>query len=139
MNHDIHGSLFFWLRSKLRFAAVAAIAGMLTSTSASAQEFMTQEELLATIPGGQLSSISNKDGKTPWAQVYSRATGKKKGVYNGIWDGKNKYSGEWYVKGDQWCEKGDWGEKCWSIERVGAKELRIYEDGKPKKNSWMLK
>ena len=124
--------------SALSKAVVLVAFYLMVPTVATAQNFMSQEELLATIPGGQVSGISNSDGKTRWAQAYSKATSKKKGVYNGLW-GKDKYKGEWYVKGDQWCEKGDWGEKCWSIERVGAKELRIYDEGKPKKNTWKLK
>lgn len=100
---------------------------------------MSQKELLATIPGGQISGVSNQDGKTKWVQAYSKANKKKRGVLSGLWGGKDKYEGEWFVQGDQWCEKGSWGEKCWSIERVGSKKLRIYENGVPKKNTWKLK
>lgn len=117
----------------------AAAFGAMAPTMSFAQEFMTQEELLATIPGNQLSGISNNDGKTPWVQAYSKATRKKNGKLNGLWNGKDKYSGDWFVKDDQWCEKGDWGQKCWSIERIGSNEFRIYEGGQPMKNTWKLK
>ncbi len=124
-----------------RFCATAIAVGiaLCASSAVHAQTFMTQSELLATIPGSQMSGVSNQDNKTPWVQAYSKATQKKTGKYNGIWGGKDKYTGEFFVKGDQWCEKGDWGQKCWSVERVSAKELRIYDNGKPKKNTWMLK
>lgn len=100
---------------------------------------MSQSELLATIPGSQLSGISNNDGKTRWIQAYSQASRKNDGLLNGLWGGKDKYTGQWFVKGDQWCEKGDWGQGCWSIERVGPKELRVYDDGKALKNTWKIK
>ncbi|WP_159089939.1 hypothetical protein [Ruegeria sp. Alg231-54] len=127
------------VRSILGIAVIAAGFGAMTSTTAFAQVFMTQEELLATILGGQLSGVSNNDGKTPWVQAYSKATSKKNGKLNGLWDGKDKYTGDWFVKDDQWCEKGNWGQKCWSVERIGANEFRIYENGQPKKNTWKLK
>lgn len=139
MSYGLHSFQLKNARSLLSKAVVIATFGAMTSTMALAQEFMTQEELLATIPGGQLSGVSNNDGKTPWVQAYSKATSKKNGKLNGLWDGKDKYTGDWFVKGDQWCEKGDWGQKCWSVERIGTKEFRIYEDGIPKKNTWKLK
>ena len=53
--------------------AVAFVAfGFMTPTMATAQNFMSQEELLATIPGGQVSGIANSDGKTRWVQAYSK-------------------------------------------------------------------
>ncbi len=137
-----YGLCNFQLKSVRSFLSVAVIAagfGAMTTTTGFAQVFMTQEELLATIPGGQLSGVSNNDGKTPWIQAYSKATSKKNGKLNGLWDGKDKYTGDWFVKDDQWCEKGNWGQKCWSVERIGANEFRIYENGQPKKNTWKLK
>lgn len=122
--------------SLFAFSIVVLLA---TPHDVRAQQFMTKDELLAAIPGNQLSGISNQDGKTPWVQAYSKATKKNTGIYNGIWNRKDKYSGEWFVKGDQWCEKGDWGQQCWSLERVRAKEFRIYKDGKPLKKTWKLK
>ncbi|MEP0960320.1 MAG: hypothetical protein ABJQ70_14505 [Roseobacter sp.] len=37
--------------------------------SLQAQNFMTQDELLATIPGSYIFSTSNQDAKTPWVQA----------------------------------------------------------------------
>ena len=110
-----------------------------TAQVTQAQDFMTQAELLATIPGSQISGISNRDGKTPWVQAYSKANSKNRGLLNGIWNKKDKYQSEWYVKGDQWCEKWDSGEGCWSAERIRKKNLRMYKDGEPLKNTWNLK
>ena len=64
-----------------------AIAAVLMSTQfAAAQSFMTNEELLATIPGHTLYGISNSDGKTQWAQTYSAYKGRKKGTVAGeLW------------------------------------------------------
>jgi len=139
MSHMSHNFKFTNARSFLGIAIAIAAFGVTTPTIVVAQDFMTQEELLATIPGGQLSGVSNSDGKTPWIQAYSKATSKKNGKLNGLWNGKDKYTGDWFVKGDQWCEKGDWGQGCWSVERVGTNEFRIYKDGKPQKNTWKLK
>ena len=56
--------------------AVALVAfWLMTPTMATAQSFMSQEELLATIPGGQVSGISNSDGKTRWAQARKPLSG----------------------------------------------------------------
>ena len=126
-------------RSKSFMAVMAAALLFFAPQTAQAQEFMTQKELLATIPGNQLSGTSNQDGKTPWVQAYSKASKGKKGLLNGLWNNKDKYQSEWYVKGDQWCEKWDSGEGCWQVERVSAKKLRAYKNGKPLKNTWNLK
>lgn len=120
-------------------AVTAAALLFIAPQAAQAQEFMTQKELLATIPGSQLSEISNQDGKTPWIQAYSKASKGKKGLLNGLWNNKDKYRFEWYVNGDQWCKKWDGGEGCWQIERVSAEKLRPYKNGKPLKNTWNLK
>jgi hypothetical protein len=105
----------------------------LTSSNAVAQEFMSQEELLATFPGSTIRAKSN-NGKS-WFQIYS--TGGKKGTIEGEFDGAPIKS-KWYVKGDQWCE--DWGDgkACWDVERVDEKSLRIYENGTPRKNLWKI-
>ena len=120
-------------------AFIASVAVLLGPLPAHAQNFMTQSELLATLPGSQISGVSNRDGKTPWVQAYSKANGSKKGLISGIWNKKDKYQNEWYVKGDQWCEIWDGGEGCWQIERESAKKLRVYKDGKPLKNTWNLR
>lgn len=116
-----------------------AIAAILMSTQfAAAQSFMTNEELLATIPGHTFYGISNSDGKTQWAQTYSAYKGRKKGKVAGNFGGE-KYEGKWQVKNDQWCEDWSTGKGCWSIERVDAKNIRVYKDGEPLKNFWTLK
>lgn len=105
----------------------------LTSGNVVAQEFMTQEELLATFPGSTIRAKSD-NGKS-WFQVYS--TGKKKGTITGEFDG-TPITSKWYVKGDQWCENWGDGKACWDVERVDEKSLRIYENGKPRKHLWKL-
>jgi len=135
-------SLFVSQQSKIKAIFCSAIASgmlLLGPLPAHAQDFMTQSELLATLPGSQISGVSNRDGKTPWVQAFSKDNGSKKGLVSGIWNKKDKYQNEWYVKGDQWCEKGDDFEGCWQIERVSAKKLRVYKNGKPLKNTWNLR
>ncbi len=117
--------------------AISALAGFLfLASTAQAQEFMTQKELLATIPGNTIYGISIQDDKTRWIQSYGK--GRKKGKIAGVY-GKEQYKAKWSVKGNLWCE--DWGDggACWNIERVGAKSLRMYNGGKPQKRLWKLK
>ncbi len=111
---------------------VGALA--IAPTAASATEFMSKADLLATIPGRTISAKDNKG--TPWTQVYS--SGKTKGTIEGDYNGK-AFTAKWFVKGDQWCE--DWGDgkACWDVERVDETSLRMYENGKPKKNLWKLR
>ncbi len=115
-----------------------AIMAVLMSTQiASAQTFMTSEELLSTIPGQTFYGISSKN--TQWIQTYSAVKGrKKKGKIAGNSDGAD-YEAKWHVKDDQWCEDWGTGKACWSMERVDAKNFRIYIDGKPQKNFWTLR
>lgn len=114
--------------------ALTLLPGTIASTGAAqAQEFMTQEELLAAIPGHTIRAKS-KDG-TSWFQVYS--TGKKKGTIEGEF-GDQPIKSKWYVTGDQWCEDWGAGKACWDVERVDANSLRLYENGTPKKNLWKL-
>jgi hypothetical protein len=120
---------------------VVVIIAMLMSTQfAAAQTLMTNKELLVTIPGKTLNGLSNIDNKTQWTKTFSARKGRsKKGKILGYYSGK-KHESNWKVKNDQWCEywrSGKW--KCFSLERVGAKEFRIYKDGKPLKNFWTLK
>lgn len=122
-----------------RFCTTFTLAAMLTSFPAAvlAQSFMTEEELLATIPGSMINAKTNKD--VPWAQSYSAYKGgKKKGVVKGIMN-DTKYDAKWYVENGQWCE--DWGDghACWQVERVDENSLRMYTDGKPRPNLWILK
>ena len=122
--------------NKAKIACSTFVVCLLVANSASTQEFMTQKELLATIPGGTLSGISNSDDKTRWVQNYGK--GRKKGKIAGLF-GKEQYKSKWFVKGNKWCEDWGTGNGCWDVERVGEKELRGYVDGKPLKNSWMIK
>ena len=115
---------------------LSAAVLVMSSASASAQEFMTQKELLATFPGSTLSGISNTDGKTPWAQAYGK--GRKKGKIAGNYGGST-YEAKWYVDGDQWCEDWGSGSGCWQVVQTSAKEFQMYKDGKPLKNPWKMK
>ncbi len=45
---------------------------------------------------------------------------------------------KWYVEGDKWCENWGDGHACWDVEQVDAKSLRLYENGKAKKNLWHI-
>lgn len=119
------------------FAIIAAF-GAANPTQAIAQQFMSEAELLATLPGSQVSAISNADGKTKWSQAYSAYNGKKRGNISGVWNGKDRYKAKWFVRNGQWCEHWETGKACWHIERVSKKRLRIYEDGKPLKNTWNI-
>lgn len=120
------------------FTAVALGISLfcLSADAAQAQTFTTEDELLATIPGSSINSKTNKG--VNWAQNYSKANGKRKGVIKGIFDCA-KYDAKWFVKGGQWCENWGDGEGCWSVEQVDAKSLRMYENGKPRPNLWIFK
>jgi hypothetical protein len=124
--------------TSLRFLIVAgAIAVCGIPASATATEFMSEKEILQTIPGSVIRSTSN-DG-TKWVQSYSGYKGgAKKGIIKGNFGG-TKYDAKWFVKKGQWCENWGDGEACWQVERVDAKSLRLYENGKAKKNLWKLK
>jgi hypothetical protein len=110
-----------------------------TSSSTSAQQasFMTQSELLATIPGATLYGISSNDGATPWVQAYS--SGGKKGIISGLWN-EDPYQARWYVKDDMWCETGNEYDTCWSVVKVSDKQLQAYKEGGEKtKNPWNIR
>lgn len=119
---------------------VSIVAGLaflfLGAPAAQAQTFMTEEELLATIPGSSISSKTDEGVK--WSQNYGKANGKRKGAIKGIFDGA-KYDSKWYVQDGLWCE--DWGDdhECFGVERVDAKSLRIYRGTKARPNLWKLK
>lgn len=115
--------------------AVAAV--FLLTTPVFAQTFMSEDELLATIPGSTIDGKNNK-GK-PWVQAYSKYDGKhKKGAIAGNSDG-NSFKSKWSVKKGQWCENWGSGDECWQVERVSPKELRMYAGGKPRPNLWVLR
>lgn len=124
--------------ASVRLACTAAIAAtaLLVSAPAFAQTFMSDEELLATIPGSIIDSTS-KDG-TRWAQAYSKHGGKKSGSINVNFGGAKSKS-KWSVKDGQWCEDWGSGNACWQVEQVSEKELRMYENGKPKPNLWVMR
>ena len=117
-----------------RAIALGAVALALSAGASLAVEFMTQEELLATIPGHSIHAKTNEG--VPWVQTYSK--GKKKGKVKGKM-GDQTFESIWFVKGDQWCE--DWGDgsACWDVERVDENSLRMYENGKPRKHLWKVK
>ena len=115
---------------------VAATVLAFSTVEASSQDFMTQEQLLALIPGATIKAKDNKG--TPWTQVYGAYNGtKKKGKITGDYDGTSIKS-KWYVNGNQWCEDWGSGHACWDVELVGARSVRMYENGVPKKNVWKL-
>ncbi|MFN6951503.1 MAG: hypothetical protein ACK4NE_02770 [Albidovulum sp.] len=98
---------------------------------------MSEEELLATFPGSTIDGKTDKGKK--WAQAYSAYDGKnKKGVIAGKFDGADIKS-KWYVENGKWCENWGDGHACWQVERVGARKLRMYVDGKPRPNLWVLR
>lgn len=122
--------------SKAFLATSSLILLCLTAPMAQAQTFMSEDELLATIPGSSVYSKTNEG--VSWAQNYGKANGKRKGAIKGVFDGA-KYDAKWFVKEGQWCENWGDGEGCWSVEQVDAKSLRMYEGGKPRPNLWKLK
>lgn len=125
------------LRNLATSVAVVATLSMGVATQALAQDFMSQKQILATIPGATLYGVSSSDGKTKWAQAYSK--GGKKGKINGVW-GDKQYKANWYVKGDTFCEKGSDYDSCWNIVRVDEKTLQAYKKGgKKTKNPWYIK
>ncbi|MEL6432198.1 MAG: hypothetical protein AAFQ28_00175 [Pseudomonadota bacterium] len=130
---------FYWTKRMAAFVACLMIAHLANAVPAQAQQFMSEAELLATIPGSQISGISNQDGKTEWVQAYSKYNGRTNGAISGLWDGKDKYKAKWFVRNGQWCEEWDSGKGCWQVERLSEKKLRIYLDGKPFKNTWSIR
>lgn len=120
--------------SPTKFIISAAAGLFFVASPVSAQEFMTQAELLATIPGRTIQAKTDKG--VPWAQAYS--AGKKKGTIAVNFNGE-KSASKWFVKGDKWCEDWGSGKACWDVERVDESSLRMYENGKAKKHLWKLK
>jgi hypothetical protein len=118
--------------------AAATIAALLFfAAPAIAQTFMSEDELLATFPGSTIDGKTNKGVK--WVQAYSAFDGKKKkGAIAGKFDGADIKS-KWYVENGMWCENWGEGHACWQVERVSAKKLRMYENGKPRSNLWVLR
>ncbi len=126
-----------WTRNRAKAKALAAMAAAFLAASAgaaAAQEFLTQAQLLATFPGKTVQSKS--DDGTPWAQAYSK--GRKKGKINGKF-GDQDITARWYVEGDTWCEDWGSGSACWQVEQVDANSFRMYANGKPRKNLWVVR
>lgn len=121
------------LKSALALCAVT----MALAAPLSAQEFMSEDDLLATIPGSVIDGKSNNG--TVWAQAYSAYKGGKKAGTINVNFGGEKSKSKWSVKDGMWCEDWGSGSACWQVERVGAKGLRMYENGKAKKNVWQLR
>ena len=116
--------------------AVALVC--LTAPIASARTFLSDAELLATIPG--MTVYSKTDRGTPWAQNYSASDvdDVKKGAIRGIF-GKRKYYAKWFVRDGKWCENWGNGQACWKVERVNSTSLRLYNGEKPRPYLWHLK
>lgn len=93
--------------------------------SASAQQFMTQEQLLLAIPG---STLQGKDKKgVPWAQAYASSNGgKKKGKIAGNYDG-SIFESKWYVDGNKWCEDWGSGSECWNVEQLAPGTFQMWK------------
>lgn len=119
-----------------RVIPVVATLFMFTAP-AFAQTFMSEDELLATIPGSTIDGKTDKGKK--WVQAYSKYDGKhKKGAIAGKFDGADIKS-KWYVEDGQWCENWGDGHACWQVERLGPKKLRMFDGGKPRPNPWVLR
>lgn len=138
MNFRLISSL---VASAALLAACAETTNVTPASSADGTEavsqFLTQDQLLATIPGSTIHGTSSSDGKTQWVQKYSK--GGTSGAISGLWGG-DSYTSTWYVKDDMWCEKSDTFDGCWSIQKTGSKELQAYKNGTEKlKNPWLIK
>ncbi len=114
------------------------LIGVLMISIASAQTFMTEEELMSTFPGATISGISNTDGKTKWSLTIGqpKKAGKKKGKYTGVFGG-DETKGKWYIKKGKWCDNWGSGKDCWDIERVDATTFQPYKKGEAL-NIWNL-
>jgi hypothetical protein len=122
--------------TKTLLASCAVAVVCLTAPMATAQTFMTEDELLATIPGSSIYSKTDEGVK--WAQNYGKANGKRKGAIKGVMNG-DRFNSTWYVKGGLWCEDWGSGHACYGVERVDAKSLRMYRGNDPRPNLWKLK
>ncbi|MCC0065124.1 MAG: hypothetical protein H6895_13735 [Defluviimonas sp.] len=118
-------------------SAALAASLFLFATPVAAQTFMSEDELLATIPGSTIDGKTDQGEK--WVQAYSAFDGKKKkGVIAGKSGGAD-FKSKWYVENGQWCENWGDGHACFQVERVSKKELRMYRDGKARPNLWVLR
>lgn len=118
-------------------AIALALTAWVAAPAAQAQTFMTEDEMLASLPGVQVNGTS-QDG-VAWAQAYSKRSGTKKdGIFNGVY-GSDKYTGTWAIRNGQWCEEtSDGWQGCFNFVRDGDKALISYRDGK-KRGTWKIK
>ena len=113
-----------FLSNIFKVSALATALMLCGSIYANAQEYMTEKELLSTLPGATIYGISEKDGKTRWVQTYGK--GRKKGNISGVF-GKDKYKAKWSISGNVWCEDWGCGNGCWQIVRIDAKTLQPHK------------
>lgn len=125
----------------LRWAVAAAglttlgACSDMTGTADASRNFLSEAELLATLPGNTVNGMSRDE--TPWSQTYSRDDGTGSGTVTGTF-GEDDIAATWSVDGSQWCEDWDGGNACFTFERVGDKTLRAYQDGEPRANLWTI-
>jgi len=110
----------------------------ISKQSAVERTFMTEEEILNTLPGSTVSSIAFSDGKTKVKQVIGKPeSGEKNGQIVGDFGGE-AYRSTWKVKNGMWCEDWDGGSDCWQIEQAGELLIRLYLNGKPRDQLWTI-
>ena len=74
-----------------------AVAIFFVSQWANAQSFLTDEEILNTMPGTTIMSLAFSDGKTEVKQVIGQPEeGKTKGKISGDFGGES-YTSKWFV------------------------------------------
>lgn len=124
------------IRPGARILFAACALSLAVPTLAAAKTYMSQEELLATLPGATVESVTTEG--TKWSQTYSAYNGsKKKGTIDVVFGGEAMTS-KWYLNGNQWCENWGSGKQCWEMERLNDKQLMPHGDGK-KHNPWVLR
>ncbi|MBE1282703.1 MAG: hypothetical protein GJ676_05270 [Rhodobacteraceae bacterium] len=105
------------------------------ANSSAAQEFLSAEELLATIPGATLTGISNEDQKTRWVQHYQ--SGDRSGTAAGEFNGRS-YTSQWSVRRGLWCEEWSNRSGCWRMERISETELQPWQGARKLPNTWSI-
>jgi len=124
------------MNRRLSFA-VALLTALLSSASAQAQTFLTDDEMMQRIVGKTLSGLTFK-GNEPWsAQVLPHKKGKPKGKMSGTHKGKD-YTHSWKVKKGEWCVTRRNGTSCWQLEHVSDNEVRPWADGKATERVWRI-
>ena len=64
--HPDTSLLFLFVKTVACMAALSVSVLVGGASDAQAQDFMTEAELLATMPGNQLSGVSNSNTKNAW-------------------------------------------------------------------------